>query len=223
MVGRVIDPTPVGRAMPALILPQYQTMIRKIIITLLTVACLPAAAVAVLGFANLGKGHASFYNSGKICLFAGEGKLQAFEVLSSHGLQDLEINLWIGKGRFVLQHSHIVTDGPTRRESNWTWRDHGLEFGSRPPNRLMCDMVSEGERRRAQFPSTYFIITLPCWIPLALLATYPLIALIKGPLRRRYRRKRNRCIHCGYNLTANTTNRCPECGQTFSWDASAQL
>ncbi len=53
---------------------------------------------------------------------------------------------------------------------------------------------------------------VPFWMVALLLLTYPAIALKRGPLRRRRRRKRGLCIHCGYNLTGLSSNRCPECG-----------
>lgn len=43
-------------------------------------------------------------------------------------------------------------------------------------------------------------------------AAYPLFVFIRGPLRRRRRRRRGLCLTCGYNLTGNTSGRCPECG-----------
>ena len=53
---------------------------------------------------------------------------------------------------------------------------------------------------------------VPLWLPFALLAAYPVIAFVRGPLRRYRRRKRNQCAHCGYNLTGLPEPRCPECG-----------
>jgi len=44
-----------------------------------------------------------------------------------------------------------------------------------------------------------------------LLLAYPTVACIRGPLRRRHRRKRGLCPSCGYDLTGNTTGVCPEC------------
>ncbi len=43
------------------------------------------------------------------------------------------------------------------------------------------------------------------------LAAYPAIAFIRGPLRRYRRRRRGLCVTCGYNLTGNESGRCPEC------------
>ncbi len=45
-----------------------------------------------------------------------------------------------------------------------------------------------------------------------LLAAYPTIAFIRGPLRRWRRRRRGWCVKCGYDLTGNVTGVCPECG-----------
>ena len=57
-------------------------------------------------------------------------------------------------------------------------------------------------------------VLIPLWIPLLVFATYPTIALIRGPLlRRRRRRKRGLCVKCGYDLTGNVTGVCSECGR----------
>ena len=55
------------------------------------------------------------------------------------------------------------------------------------------------------------LLRFPAWIAILLSATYPIIAFIRGPLRRRRRRKRGQCLSCGYNLTGNTSGVCPEC------------
>ena len=57
----------------------------------------------------------------------------------------------------------------------------------------------------------YRLLRFPAWIVILLSATYPIIAFIRGPLRRRRRRKRGLCPTCGYNLTGNVTGVCPEC------------
>lgn len=45
-----------------------------------------------------------------------------------------------------------------------------------------------------------------------LLAVYPSLAFIRGPVRRYRRRRRGLCARCGYNLTGNVSGVCPECG-----------
>jgi hypothetical protein len=61
-----------------------------------------------------------------------------------------------------------------------------------------------------------FIMTttneLGLWAPVLLFAGYPVIAFVRGPLRRYRRRRMGRCRKCGYDLTGNVSGRCPECG-----------
>ncbi len=54
-------------------------------------------------------------------------------------------------------------------------------------------------------------VTVPLYAPLAVFAAYPVIALVRGPLRRYRRRKRALCGACGYDLTRNESGVCPEC------------
>ncbi len=56
-------------------------------------------------------------------------------------------------------------------------------------------------------------VQLPMWSLFTLLATYPTIAFIRGPLRRWRRRRRGLCVACGYDLTGNVTGVCSECGE----------
>jgi hypothetical protein len=55
-------------------------------------------------------------------------------------------------------------------------------------------------------------VELPLWPTFVLLACYPTIAFIRGPVRRWHRRRRGMCAQCGYNLTGNVSGICPECG-----------
>ncbi len=56
-------------------------------------------------------------------------------------------------------------------------------------------------------------VGFPIWFPVAVFAAYPIIAFIRGPLRRRRRRRKGLCVPCGYNLTGNESGVCPECGR----------
>lgn len=59
------------------------------------------------------------------------------------------------------------------------------------------------------------LIGLRICVPTVLFALYPTIAFIRGPLRRRRVRRRERkglCIQCAYDLTGNVSGVCPECG-----------
>ena len=51
----------------------------------------------------------------------------------------------------------------------------------------------------------------PIWVPAILVIPFPAGALI-AVVRSRRIQPRMRCASCGYNLTANTSGVCPECG-----------
>jgi hypothetical protein len=55
-------------------------------------------------------------------------------------------------------------------------------------------------------------VQTPLWLLLAISSSYPILAFIRGPLRRWRRRRRGLCVNCAYNLTGNVSGICPECG-----------
>lgn len=57
-------------------------------------------------------------------------------------------------------------------------------------------------------------ILLPLWPAFPLLAIYPAIAFVRGPVRGWRRRRKGLCIRCSYDLTGNVSGICPECGRT---------
>ncbi len=60
-----------------------------------------------------------------------------------------------------------------------------------------------------------WLVTLPYWFVCTGMLAYPVTAFIRGPLRRRQRRRRGECVNCGYNLTGNVSGVCSECGTTL--------
>lgn len=65
--------------------------------------------------------------------------------------------------------------------------------------------------RLFQSPTPARYVKAPWW-PLALLAAAPpALAALRASTRRR-RHRAGRCVACGYNLTANVSGLCPECG-----------
>ena len=45
-----------------------------------------------------------------------------------------------------------------------------------------------------------------------LVAAYPMLAFVRGPVRRWQRARKGLCLTCAYNLTGNVSGVCPECG-----------
>ena len=94
-----------------------------------------------------------------------------------------------------------------------------MAFLTRDAPRSTLDITYAGfALDRYSFPvsKTEYCVDYKCTIalalPLVIFALYPLTAAIRGPLLRRIRRRRGRCVMCGYNLTGNTSGTCPECG-----------
>ena len=55
------------------------------------------------------------------------------------------------------------------------------------------------------------LMVFPAWILLVATLILPVVGIVRWRRRAR-RRGRSLCIECGYNLTANTSGVCPECG-----------
>ena len=72
----------------------------------------------------------------------------------------------------------------------------GRSLQLRGPKKIRCD-------------SRHFAV--PLWFPFLLFAVYPAFVVT----RFRRRRRKGWCTRCGYNLTALTTPRCPECSTEF--------
>ena len=79
-----------------------------------------------------------------------------------------------------------------------------LEIGNgfRPLSRLRPFWIPEWVFARSDW-----IIFVPLWIPLVLIALPTFILWLRDR-----RHPRGHCQRCGYNLTGNVSGRCPECG-----------
>lgn len=63
---------------------------------------------------------------------------------------------------------------------------------------------------------SWVFLELPLWALCPILGAYPLMVLLRGPIRRHTRRRRGLCLWCGYDLRLLKECRCPECGSTFN-------
>jgi hypothetical protein len=126
----------------------------------------------------------------------------------SHSFGDpSNIRLHTCEGRVTIHCISSVFAGKTFAPIVWSWGDfaykrHDWRYlagatplpGSGPP------LLYDG-----------FEVSSPIWALFILCAAYPTIYFIRGPLRRRKRRRRGQCLECGYDLRGSG-GQCPECG-----------
>ena len=160
-------------------------MIRKAVIVVLTLAATLSLLAGVVGF------DAKIPN--RPLFVSGE---RAFAIVFAR----YGVHLW----RFTVVDQPL----PTPRLHWYPFPKWGLlrmyhdERGfTKPPSATNAGVHEVGER-----------ICVPLLLLVLLFGSYPLIAFIRGPLRRWRRRKRGKCQNCGYNLTGNVTGVCSECG-----------
>ncbi len=122
--------------------------------------------------------------------------------------RNLECTIWLKEGAFgidwrseVRHHNRNLPPASTR------WKS--LKHGGLGPRLHIHDLYGDTHVARSGW------LKVPVWLPLMLLSVYPIIAFVRGPLRRYRRRKRNQCDGCGYDLTGNESGRCPECGKAI--------
>ena len=167
-------------------------MIRKAIIMVLALATLGTLVPAVLTTSSADepwwKGRAVVSSEYWSAIFGVDGTLMVFYsyCLDCGGGRSHHPGCWWGR---VQAHPHTVA--PPERELEIA----GIRWVIRP------------------FPGTRLHhLVVPIWMLSLLLAVYPGVAFIRGPLRRYRRRRKGCCIKCGYNLTGNVSGFCPECG-----------
>ena len=184
-------------------------MIRKAVIVVLTVGAAGSLTLAVL---SSGPGLVLAKEWGPI---DGEGPEwvpydERWVVRTARSSGYLADEVWrapMGTPRILLRNGFCTVNLRRRLEGPVKSRKHGyrsrwLTFGvgAIPP-------IAQRSGYR------YWNVHIALLLPFCLLAPYPTIALVSGPLRRWRRRKRGECVNCGYNLTGNVTGVCSECGQ----------
>jgi hypothetical protein len=127
--------------------------------------------------------------------------------------------IWIGwfaekprvQAAMVRGTLHAVYSDPIRPSG----KINPAAFGGSGATGLDWQFAGFYVRSRTIGATSAFGVGVPFWSPVPLLLVYPIATLLRGPLRRRRRRKRGLCIRCGYNLTGLTEPRCPECAEPF--------
>jgi hypothetical protein len=98
----------------------------------------------------------------------------------------------VRRGDLIVERNVSYRQVPTR---DWTVVGYGFSSGT-------C-IGGHGHYR----------LTLPGWLAALSLMAYPVHLLVVAPLRGWRRARRGHCPGCGYCLTGNVSNVCPECGR----------
>jgi len=135
-----------------------------------------------------------------------------------------------------MQFSHISianSKGLVRALTNFQRRKSRLRFA----NQLTFQFVWRKQSSRSlglphrgariASPNSYTVrrthIVFPIWAAFLVLSIGPILALIIGLLRHQHRLRRMECLLCGYNLFANTSGICPECGTPIPKEVREKL
>jgi hypothetical protein len=137
----------------------------------------------------------------------------AFYLLGYTAIYELTAQNSYGERSFlsIVSHSGILSlshSEPT--DLTWSTLPRGqpvTDYGPIGGFSFRNSLTSYGTEIRKVFE-----LTSPGWALILALLIYPLVVFLRGPNRRRRRRRLGRCVPCGYNLTGNVTGRCPECG-----------
>ena len=148
-------------------------------------------------------------------------------------LQSKPFVVWIRDGRIEVQFVSVphdiasipredYTHLPSRgfRWAGFVWHRDGLvseEFAlafwqSKFPSQQGVTNPEDYTHRDAARLS----VGSPCWLLCLLAAAWPVMALVRGPLRRARATAATCCHRCGYDLTGNVSGRCPECGRALA-------
>jgi hypothetical protein len=128
-----------------------------------------------------------------------------------------------------------LIDGELRFRSKWWYFENGTSTSIRArANNFLFGWVGTGGNPNADFapnvvglgPVTFHssnhgfqrlsTVMIPDWLPIPVLAAYP-IAYFAWRIHRR--RRPGHCLHCDYDLTGNESGACPECGEPVPNDA----
>ncbi len=74
----------------------------------------------------------------------------------------------------------------------------------------------------ARFGPWGTVVSFPHGAICLVLAAWPVCSFLKWAVVRDHRLRRGSCMHCGYDLTGNTSGTCPECGKAASSNAKEE-
>ena len=181
-------------------------MIRKSIIVMLTLGAIMAGVLGLVGHLQ------GYLDPGR---FYGASDRPALHWLQREfdlgSRLQIMVNSYV-RGSLTIIYSSLSTRGAWYTQTNGLIRFPGLSVSTvrRCPISLS---TSTGPPAGTIYQQAGWIITVPFLLIALLFGLYPLVALLRGPVRRWSRRQKGLCVTCAYDLTGNESGVCPECGK----------
>jgi len=175
-------------------------MIRKVVIAMFTLAASGTGIVALTSIARPIHVETTTGSDSVIAIVVAYGWAGAFWY-QCNKLNAVD-NLVSTNGNDVVLHRPLL-----RENYAWDVYQH-RELASFRLGRYDKRVPGEGYYKSVE-------AIAPLWLPFLLLAAYPTIAFVRGPMRRWRRRRKGCCLSCGYDLTGNESGVCPECGEAI--------
>jgi hypothetical protein len=187
--GRRTKRAATGRRGTEQMTPKPLTVFRGVRVVILAALSLAAAALAVFGPLSY------IMESGTYAAYPADPGLIMPDVGTSFCRVSLQLagsKLQVRYDRFTAARQGTASTQPPGFE----WRRRYLlhVYGRRSPEQTVA------------------FLFVPFWIPALLLAAWPLLGWARPAWIRHRRRRPGLCLYCGYDLTGNTSGRCPECG-----------
>lgn len=119
------------------------------------------------------------------------------------------ISVNLGKGTLAIGYQKVldVSQATRSTQTNWPWWQYTV---------VVFEDTSNGRYYQHWSVNASSEVALAMGVVFGICPTF---AILRGPVRRRWRRRHGRCTQCGYDLTGNVSGVCPECGRNVAVDA----
>jgi len=186
-------------------------MFRMAIIVVLTTCAAVSGALGVLAYVPSQGGE--YYKRGCVTFLRIQGHWTVLLGAGAH--RDTVFATRAGRGKVRWSMDWKVPTSTAQRESAFERLGVSLEWGTKVVP-IHCGMMITGttpeQQERRRLPVRSVTVSAPAWLPPLFFGAYPLIAFIRGTLRRRRRYGEGSCHRCAHDLTGNVSGVCPECG-----------
>ncbi len=188
-------------------------MIRKAIIVVLTLAAVCVTIIAGMSYAGHLRTPLWQVGNWRLCLYARDTIARVFW-FQQHEPMSLDLRS-AERGDTLL---FDTASGSKYGELHFLTREllgsKGVPYHKVHVPYHRVSRVNLSARGTRLPPVSVTVVRTSMWTLLLILAAYPALVFIRGPMRRYRRHKRGLCLKCGYDLRASK-DRCPECGEEF--------